>query len=482
MAFLIFDPIQKLDLLYPNMTSSIFSEFLSSNKEVWKNQAIRDLRGKDFEQSLKARLWEKIEIEPFYTREDLENLPKLPDSSFEIVSSLPDIPPRNWVNFVAVFPNTSNREILDFLQNGATGLILHLNGNENLEVLLKGVLPEFISILIKPLGDPVFVFASFLNWVRKTGLKEMDLTGAFLWSPMDLMFEENKRWEEALPSFKSVIALCQDFPHFHPFTFKFGRYTDSGSTGLEELIFGFGEIIDLIGYSGVSPELAFRNAAFYTCVSEAHFGEIAKLKALRYFATELAFQYEVNLEPSDISIFAQTSDWSKSLLDVNTNLIRQTYEAMSAVFGGVNGLWVKPLQEEKASDLELRIARNVSSILVHESYLDKVADPAAGSYYLDSLICQIMDQVRSGLQELEEKGGWLASFNSREIHKRVRESREKTQNAVLSGQISKIGANKYPASVPSKTQLEFSQILEKDFELKPTRAAYLIELQNQKEV
>ncbi len=51
--------------------------------------------------------------------------------------------------------------------------------------------------------------------------------------------------------------------------------------------------------------------------------------------------------------------------------------------GGANGLWVVPIQQDKANELELRIARNVSSILIHESYLDKVADPTAGSYYLD---------------------------------------------------------------------------------------------------
>ncbi|WP_332913378.1 methylmalonyl-CoA mutase family protein [Algoriphagus boritolerans] len=70
-------------------------------------------------------------------------------------------------------------------------------------------------------------------------------------------------------------------------------------------------------------------------------------------------------------------------MDANTNLIRQTYEAMAAVMGGANGLWVVPIQQDKANELELRIARNVSSILIHESYLDKVADPTAGSYYLD---------------------------------------------------------------------------------------------------
>lgn len=463
------------------MTATIFSEFSSSNKEAWKNQAIRDLRGKDFDKSLKSMLWEKIEIEPFYTREDLLGLPILPELSIEKDLQIQDFPPRNWVNFVAVFPDTSNREILDFLQNGATGLILHLKGEENLEEKLKGVLPEFIDILVKPLGDPVLVFESFLEWVQKTATSPMHLNGSFLWSPGDLLFENGKGWQEALSTLWKVIDLGQDFQRFHPFTFQFSRYTDSGATGLEELTFGFGEIIDLIGSSGISPEVIFRKGAFYSSVAESHFPEIAKLKALRFFAAELAFQYGVDLNPADLTLFAKTSDWSKSILDSNTNLIRQTYEAMAAVFGGVNGLWVKPLLEGKASDLEQRIARNVSAILVYESYLDKVSDPAAGSYYLDWLICQIIAQVKTGLQDLEEKGGWLDAFESREIHEKVRESRLKKQNEILSGQISKIGANKYPAGDKEKNSIEFFQILEKDFELNTSRATYLVELQNQTE-
>ncbi|OOG76781.1 methylmalonyl-CoA mutase family protein [Algoriphagus sp. A40] len=461
------------------MTPKIFSEFSPSNKEAWKKQAIWDLRGKDFDESLKSLLWDKIEIEPFYTREDLIDLPKLPQSSFETPSSLPGFPPRNWVNFVAAFPDTANKEILNFLQNGATGLILHLRGDENLDEMLKGVMPEFISILVKPLGDPDLVLGSFMEWVRKIGLDKQNLIGAFLWSPMDMLFEEGKSWEEALSTFRKVNAIVQDFQNFHSFTFRFGRYTDSGATGLEELIFGFGEIIDLIANSGIEPEVILRKGAFYSSVAESHFPEIAKLKALRFFASDLAFQYGVILEPAELTVYAQTSDWSKSILDADTNLIGQTYEAMAAVFGGVNGLWIKPFQIEIASDLELRIARNVSSILVHESYLDKVVDPAAGSFYLDKLIFQIMEQVRLGLQNLEEKGGWLAAFDSREIHGIVRESRLKIQNAVLAGQISKIGVNKYPTDEKVKNSIMFSPIQENEFELKPSRAAYLVELQNQ---
>ncbi len=461
------------------MTRDLFEDFSPSDKNTWINQAIRDLKGKDFDQSLNSRLWEDIEIAPFYTQEDLIDLPKLPQESFEEAPDVSGFPSRNWINFTAVYAESSNEEVINALENGASGLLLHLRGNENLAELLKGVKPEYISILIKPLADPLAALNAFLSWAKSLSVNESQLNGGLLWSPMDMLFEEGESLDEAIRLLKEIIKACPQSSTFHPFYFDFSRYSESGGSGLDELIFGFGEIIELIDYSGIDPKLILQNGGIFTACGNLHFPEIAKLKALRFFAAELALQYSVMLRPQDISIFAKTSVWSKSTLDANTNLIRQTYEAMAAVLGGANGIWVAPMQHQKSSELDLRIARNVSSILVHESYLDKVADPSAGSYFLDFLIIQLMEKIKAGLQDLEEKGGWKSCFGRQEIQKKVRESRLNQQNQVLSGKVTKIGVNKYPASSALKKDLEFIPIEEKPENLRPNRASYLVELQNQ---
>jgi methylmalonyl-CoA mutase len=478
-AFLIFDRIRKLKFLCPNMTNDLFKDFPSSDKAAWKSQAIKDLRGKDFDQSLKSLLWEKIQIQPFYTREDVLDLPRLPENSFEDKPFLQDFSARDWANFFAVYPTTPSRDIMNFLENGGDGLILHLNGDENLKELLNEVIPDYISIMIKPLGNPARVLECFLNWVHEVGVEESGLSGGMLWSPMDMLFEQGKSWGEAISAFREVFSVFPDERCFHACMFNFSRYAEAGATGLDELVFGFGEIIELIDKSGIDPITIFEKSGIYTSVGDLHFPEIAKLKAIRFFYAELALQYNVELRLENTCIFAQTSGWSKSTLDANTNLIRQTYEAMASILGGANGLWVRPVSGQKATESELRVARNVSFILNYESYLGKVADPAAGSYYLNTLIVQLMDEVKSGLREFENNGGWLVAFESRKLHQKVREHREKQQKAVLSGQVSKIGVNRYPASESLKNNLEFSPISEKDYELKPSRASYLVELQNQ---
>jgi methylmalonyl-CoA mutase len=333
--------------------------------------------------------------------------------------------------------------------------------------------------LIKPLADPLAALNAFLSWAKSLGVNESELNGGLLWSPMDMLFEEGKSLDESIPVLKAIFAACSKSPDFKAFHFDFSKYAEAGASGLDELIFGFGEMIELIDQSTFNPKEIFESSGIFTAIGNLHFPEIAKLKSIRFFAAELALQYDLELKPQDISIFAKTSNWSKSTLDSNTNLIRQTYEAMAAVLGGANGIWVAPLQSQSSSELELRIARNVSSILVHESYLDKVADPTAGSYYLDFLVNEFMEKTKTGLQVLEQKGGWKLGFELNEIQQNVRESRLNQQNQVLSGQVSKIGVNKYPASTSLKKDLEFIPLEEEPKDLKPSRASYLVELENQ---
>lgn len=459
------------------MTKDLFSEFPPGDKNAWMAQATRDMKGDDIARVLTRRLWDTIKLQPIYNREDWAQLPELPQMTFG--DHLPEggQSARSWVNYVAVYPSHTNEQILNLLEMGASGLILHLHGDESLDEMLRGVDAKYISILLKPMGEPLAVLRCFLGWVERSGLEHDSLSGGFLWSPTDFLFEGNTDWNEAMNTLREVMELSGDWKKFHAFALDFSRYHESGATALDELVFGFGELIELAAHASLGPDAIFSKCILYASAGENHFPEIAKLKAIRYFASELAWQYGFDLGPDDFYIVARTSGWSKSALDPYTNLIRQTYEAMAGGIGGVDGLWVAPFQQ--SGERENRIARNVSEILVHESYLDKVLDPAAGSYFIDSLVNQIKEEVQRGIGEMEESGGWLDWFSSRKIHRRVRQSRDSHQQAVLSGAISKIGANKYPSSeTQSLSNLDI--IEEKEYELKPYRASYLVELEKQK--
>ncbi|MEB2776961.1 methylmalonyl-CoA mutase family protein [Algoriphagus sp. D3-2-R+10] len=461
------------------MTNQDFYTFPPSSKEDWIDQVKRELKGKDFEDTLTSKLWEKITIQPFYTSEDLN----APTSGYKFHqdSKIPGMSPRIWNNLVSIFPENekvTNEEILFTLQNGADGLILHLEGTENLNQLLKAVHTEFLSTCFLPTGETVQFFRLIQEWIESSSLKPSMLSGAILWNPCDELFHNGKNFDLGIDQAAQAINEFKEFRDFYPMTIDLSRYANSGATGIQELTYGLGEVIELIdklSKKAISPTQVFENLAFHTAIGDSHFAEIAKTKALRKLILELASNYGVQIKMEDIYIITSTSTWSKSLLDKNTNLIRQTYEAMAGILGGANSLWANPAEGKNASALEKRIARNISSILKEESYLDKVMDPAAGSFYLEKLQQEIEISVISSLQKLEEKGGWLYSFEERTLHAEIRNSRETAQKKVLSESNIKVGANKYLTNGELENHQPFEPLNEKEYELLPSRSTYFVE-------
>ncbi|MDF2159239.1 methylmalonyl-CoA mutase family protein [Algoriphagus sp. CAU 1675] len=465
------------------MTKPDFYPFTGISKSEWKAKAVKDLKEKDFEKTLVSTLWKELKIQPYYGIEDKPA--EKTETLFNPESGIPGLPPRIWSNAVSIFPtdpSSSNKEILHNLENGADSLIIHFQGNENLEKLLEGVFPEFIEINWVIEGNSnQEAFSLIKSWVEKKSIQKEQLKGSILWSPFDFAFSNSGTLEEAFELAEKLIEDWKEYPNFRPITLDFARYSNSGANGIQELTFGMGELIELIDAlteKGIQPEKIFQNLAFHTTAGQNHFGEIAKIKALRRFLVELAAQYKLEISPESIHLVVSSSLWSKTLMDKNSNLIRQTYEAMAAILGGCNTLWVRPLEETTASVMEKRIARNVSSILKEESYLDKVMDPSAGSYFLDSLETELIHLIRNKIVELEKRGGWISDFSSRRIHQEIRETRKAVQLAVLEGKELKVGTNKFPASGSLINNLPFVHIEEKEQDLQPSRASYLVELQN----
>lgn len=440
----------------------------------------KDLKGKDFEQSLVSYAWGEIRQEPFYTQEDLEGFSQA--MKFHPDPELPGVGVRYWSNAVLI-QNTeesqANKIILDHLQNGADALILQPEGNENWDLLFKDVLVEYIGVYLLPSKnnlDPVF---EFINWVKSKKLPSTALQGAVLWSPTTSLFEGEPILEKGLTLGVELLHLLSSFPKFHAFTLDLARYANSGATGIQEVTFGLGELIELIVQleeKGVDPKTCLQTISFHSAVGSEHFPQIAKLKALRNLIVEIAAKFNVKLNQEDIHLLCSTSTWSKSLVDKNSNYIRQTYEAISAVLGGCNALWVCPA-EKNPGILEQRIARNISALLREESYFDKVIDPAAGSYYLDKIQSSFETEIKNRIAALEKVGGWIQNFSNRTLHAEVRKNREAIQSQVLNQEKTVVGANRYSPEEKLVNNLEFEPIHEAEHELNPSRATYLLERQ-----
>jgi methylmalonyl-CoA mutase len=466
------------------MKKESFYNFPNTSKEQWIEKVQKDLKGKDFEKTLLNKVWGELNVWPYYSLEDLPT--SISSFWFHEKPNLPGISPRIWNNVVSFYPvdeKKCNQEILHALQNGSDAIAVHLVGTENLNQILKGVMTEFIHIYFIPLDSPKILFNQILEWIESLQIKPSMLQGAVLWSPTSELFNSESDFSENIKLGAEMIEHFSSFREFFPMTLDIARYGDSGANGIQQLYLGLGEMIEMMDSfikKAVSPAMLFENIAIHASVGELFFAEISKLKVFRQLLVELAGNVGQDIALESLHLIVSTSDWGKSLIDKNSNLIRQTYEAMSAVLGGGNSIWVRPLNEKYATDLEKRVARNVSSILKEESFLDKVMDHASGSYYVESLYNDIKTKVLKKLEELEDNGGWLKNFNSRRVHEEIRVERKRIQEQVLNNESIKVGANKYEVKGDLPSADVFQEIEEREYELKPTRATYLLEKKNQK--
>ena len=124
-------------------------------------------------------------------------------------------------------------------------------------------------------------------------------------------------------------------------------------------------------------------------IGASYFVEIAKLRALSILWANLAKAYGLEQGLPDLEVVLAEASHDKN---ENTNMIRSTTQAMSAIIGGANRLIVRSASKE-CNTFTRRIARNVQHLLKMESYLDRVVDPAAGSYYIEALTTQLAQKA-----------------------------------------------------------------------------------------
>jgi methylmalonyl-CoA mutase len=172
----------------------------------------------------------------------------------------------------------------------------------------------------------------------------------------------------------------------------------------------------------------------------------------------------VSPEIAKLNIRGITSRWNMTVYDPHVNMLRTTTEALSAVVGGVDSLTVRPYDFifRSADDFSERIARNQQLLIKEESYLDQVADPAAGSYYVEKLTDSIASEAWKLFLEVDAKGGFLQALKDGFIQDKIKQTARRRDQDIASRKTTILGTNQYPEF---KEQLE----LDDDSCLSPDR-------------
>lgn len=177
-----------------------------------------------------------------------------------------------------------------------------------------------------------------------------------------------------------------------------------------------------------------------------HFMEIAKMRAGRLLWAKLVQEFNPkNSKSMALRTHCQTSGWSLTEQDPFNNVARTCIEAMAAAFGGTQSLHTNALDEAIAlpTDFSARIARNTQLFIQEETGITQFIDPWAGSYYVEKLTGELVNEAWKLIQEVEELGGMAKAIETGVPKMRIEEAAARKQARIDAGKDIIIGVNRY---------------------------------------
>ncbi|MFL5753518.1 MAG: methylmalonyl-CoA mutase family protein, partial [Bacteroidia bacterium] len=352
----------------------LFEEFPAITSQQWKEQLAKDLKGTDFNALIRETNC-GFKINPFYTSEDLKQKksPVFSHHEWDICSEI-----------IADNAKEANRIALNELNGGATALLFYLYPGLELRTLLEGIFIEHIAVHFV-FDFPAHVFFRDLNaLLEERKLQASQLKGSVNIDPIENLIRTGNWKKEENADLDELIGLS--YP-LRTVCINATCYQNAGVTVAMELACALAHANEYISLSASKTgKLSdfLQKFQFNLAIGSDFFTELAKLRALRKLWNLLLEQYNAQ---GEVFIHCETTQVDKTSLDPYNNMLRTSTEAMSAILGGCNSLSVRPFDNtfKNANEFSSRIARNQQLILKEESYLDKVADAGAGSYYIENL-------------------------------------------------------------------------------------------------
>jgi methylmalonyl-CoA mutase len=440
----------------------LFDKFPPVSTKEWLERLTSDLKGADFNEKLVWKSDMGFDVLPFYRAEDTESLPHAASDPGEA----PWVRGKNksgneWrvrQNIEVTDYSAANTKALAILMRGVESLGFIIADPEsvsekNFSILLEGIHIEAIEINFISNGKAAEILGILKSLTEKRGLAKTDLKGAIEADPLGKYMINGKLCVPVGEGFDYLSALmrsAEDLPHFRVLQVNAAAFCNAGTDPATQLAYGLSmanEYLDQLTERGLSPDLVLSKTRFCFAVGSSYFAEIARLRAARMLWSLIAGAYEPAASGLLLmNIHCVTSAWNKTTFDPYVNMLRTQTEAMSAILGGTDSLTVGPFDEvfRKTDDFSERIARNQQLILREESYFDKVADPAAGSYYVENLTSLIAESAWKLFIATEEEGGFLQALRKGSVQAHISEIASRKTEDFSAGRIKLLGTNLYP--------------------------------------
>jgi methylmalonyl-CoA mutase len=437
----------------------LFSDFVAPSAQEWREKIEVDLKGADYQKKMVWKTNEGFSMEPFYRKEDVENL--------ATVNALPgDFPyvrgnkaaDNSWYVRQDIkcgdCAKEANAKALDVLNRGVDSLGFIVPGEkvnkEYVEALLEGILAECVELNFRTCQCHCVELAQILvEYFEAKGYDKARLAGSISFDPLEKMVMKGKDTEAKLAVAKTLVETLAAYPLFRAVAVNAYRLTDAGAYSYQDLGYALAwgnEYMAQLTEAGVPAELAAENIKFNLGINGVYFMEIAKLRAARMLWAHVVGQYTDNKEAAKMHVCAYTTTYNQTVFDSYVNMLRSQTEAMSAALGGVESLVVVPFDApyETPTDFAERIARNQQLLLKDECHFDRMVDVAGGSYFIEQLTKSLSEQAWNLFLSVEEQGGFLAAVKAGAVQAVINDTNAKRHADAGKRKEFLLGTNQFP--------------------------------------
>jgi methylmalonyl-CoA mutase len=425
-------------------------DFPTASREDWQRRALRVLNSQAFE-TLRSRTADGIIIEPLYE----------PVSGAVIGARAASEP---WIILQRVDhpePVQANGLALDDAKNGATGLVLTFSGAasahgfgirtpdaRSIAMALKDIPLHALYLRLEAGIDGLTAAEVMREVIVGRSLNPERINLSFGVDPIGALAAQGRlgqSWSDTSNRLAALTAsLAQEFGG--PFVEADGRvYHDGGGSEAQELGCALAVAVCYLRLiEGKLNSDVLAQAIGITLAADADmFVTIAKFRAARLLWRQIL--RACGLPEAHLRLHGETSWRMMTRQDAHGNLLRNVSAVFAAGLGGADSFCALPfsLTAGLPDQFARRMARNVQTILIEESHLHRVADPAAGSGYVESVSTAIAEKAWEFFQDIEIHGGMVKALGKGFVQDKIRQSRYQRMQDIAAGKRAIMGVTAF---------------------------------------
>ncbi|GAA1278096.1 methylmalonyl-CoA mutase family protein [Saccharothrix xinjiangensis] len=395
----------------PSGELALAAEFPAPDREQWLGlvRSVLDKSGAEFG-SLITTTYDGIDVRPLYTADDRAPAAGFPGLAPFTRAGRPQGAVDGWD--VRQQHRVADREaVMADLENGVTSLWLKGLDPASYDDLLADVYLDLAPVVVDAGADFHAAGRAVLRLWDQRPVLPSEVRGNVGADPLGVRARTGQPAD--FDALVDLLPKARRFPELRLVVVDGLPFHEAGGSDAEELgaslAAGVAYLRQLTG-AGLSAAEAVRLLEFRYAATADQFLTIAKFRAARRLWARVT---EVVDEPAPQLQHAVTSPAMMTRRDPWVNMLRTTVACFGAGLGGADAVTVLPFDSAigLSDDFSRRIARNTQSLLLEESKLAGVIDPAGGSWYVENLTDELARAAWSWFREIEAVGGLPEAFD-----------------------------------------------------------------------